>query len=114
MYPHLTMYPNDLSHLVDMGIDGGGRSTSGQSRVEWDATTAQEQLALLMDDEVFEKASPEVAFDMVLTHPLEPLLLFLNTPCQHCDILAYLLTYLVNFLMYSSPSYETPSHDTLS
>ena len=33
--------------------------------VEWDVTTAQEQLALLMEDEVFKKASPEVAFDMV-------------------------------------------------
>ena len=108
------MSPHDLSHLVDIGIDGDGRSTSGQSRVEWDVTTAQEQLTLLMDDEVFEKASPEVAFDMVLTHPLEPLPLFLNTPCQQCDILEYFLTYLVNFLIHTSPSYDTPSHDTLS
>ena len=59
-------------YLVDLGQDGDGWSASGRGRVEWDVTTAQEQLALLMNDEVFEKASPEVAFDMVTTD---------NTPC---------------------------------
>ena len=60
---HITLYTR---HRLDLGKDGDGRSASGQGRVvEWDVTTAQEQLALLMEDEVFKKASPEVAFDMV-------------------------------------------------
>ena len=59
----MTMTMTMTQHLVDVYKDGDGRV------VEWNVTTAQEQLALLMNDEVFMKASPEVAFDMVITYP---------------------------------------------